>query len=385
MKRSTVIIWIVSLVAVAGAIYGLVQLGGGASSTNSSLPLDRAAATDWTRGNAAVAKAVLIEYSDLQCPACASYHPVLKDLLAAEGDNLLLVYRHFPLRQIHQNSDLAARAAEAAGSQGKFWEMHDRLFDEQKTWSNLSDPTETFVTYAKDLGLDEAKFRSDLNSSAVRARVNEDLASGQAARVQGTPTFFLNGQKIQNPDNLNAFKQLVDDAIAQRPVSQSGTDAKVHEHFDLRVVVDGQAIDFSQDRFQSTEAKELNPDIHFHDGNGQVVHVHKAAQTLNDLFHSFDMDLGRDCLKLDATTTKCATGANKLRLYVNGQEQTEAGGYAVHDLDRVVILYGELSDATVQRELKAVSDLACIYSETCPERGKPPTENCVGGLGTNCD
>ncbi len=148
-------------------------------------------------------KATLIEYSDLQCPACKSFHEIFKKIEATNSaypeitKNIKFVYRHFPLTSIHKNALKAAFAAEAAGEQGKFFEMVDLLFDTQKQWSNLSNPTSHFIDLAKKLNLNIEKFEKDLNSEKVKQKVYSDMQSGEKLRVFATPTFFLNGKRLE--------------------------------------------------------------------------------------------------------------------------------------------------------------------------------------------
>ncbi len=206
-KSSTTALWIVvTLLLVAGGIYGLIRLGG--PSTNSA-PVDRVTNADHLQGNAS-AKVVLIEYSDFQCPACGAYYPIVKQIEETYGDELAIVYRHFPLTTIHKNADAAARAAEAAGKQGKFFAMHDLLFEKQAEWSNATDAGARFVTYTESLGLDRDRFNADIQSSDVKEKVDADRDSGVAASVQGTPTFFLNGKKINNPRSFEEFRKLIE-------------------------------------------------------------------------------------------------------------------------------------------------------------------------------
>ncbi len=378
----TAIIWAVVVLVIGAAVYGLIQLGGGTAG-NSGVAVDKVSDADHVKGPLN-APATLIEYSDLQCPACGAYYPIVKRLASEFGDKLLIVYRHFPLRQIHKHAAEAAQAAEAAALQGKFWAMHDKLFETQESWSSLGSVESTFVGYARDLGLDESKFKSDYASQAAKDRVSRDEQSGNAAKVNATPTFFLNGQKLANPRSYDEFKKLVDGAIKGAATTQTSSE-KVHNHFDLRVVVEGKAIDFSATKFQKTKDNPLNEGIHFHDGNGEVVHIHKSGVTLNDLLTSFGLSLDRDCMTIEDGSTKCATGANKIRMLVNSQANAEFGTYRPKDLDRILVSYGSESEAEVANQREAVTDKACIYSEKCPERGKPPTEDCVGGLGTDCD
>ncbi len=171
-------------------------------------------AQDWFVGGAD-APVTIVEYSDFQCPACAAYYPVMKELTAAYGDQIKIVYRNYPLTQIHPNAQLAAQAAEAAGIQGKFFELHDFLFEDQNVWGKVEDPTEMFVAYAARLELNVDQFRTDLTSSAVRTAVAEDVRGGNSANVSGTPTFFLNGFQIDSPQGLQAFTDVINAALAE--------------------------------------------------------------------------------------------------------------------------------------------------------------------------
>jgi protein-disulfide isomerase len=168
-------------------------------------------AGDWVRGNQLATK-TLIEYSDFQCPACKAYYPIMKDVEKELGASVRIAYRHFPLTQIHKNALPASTAAQAAGRQGKFWEMHDMLFDKQEAWSSLPDATDTFVDYAKELNLDAAQFRTDMESSETKERVQRDIRSGTAAGIPGTPTFFLNGKRIESPRSTASFKAALEAA-----------------------------------------------------------------------------------------------------------------------------------------------------------------------------
>lgn len=155
---------------------------------------------------------VLVEFSDLQCPACAQYHNVLLKELAKDKevtDNVTFVYKHFPLDAAHPHAREAAYAAEAAGKQGKFFEMHDLLFENQNSWSGESNPVETFIGYAKQLELNEEQFKKDMESKEIQDRVQNDFLLGSEANVQGTPTFFLNGRRLSNPGTIEEFKQML--------------------------------------------------------------------------------------------------------------------------------------------------------------------------------
>ena len=158
------------------------------------------------------AKVTLVEYSDFQCPACRAFEDIVKQVQESySGEDLKIVYRHFPLRSIHPNADLAAQAAEAAGEEGKFWEMKDILFKNQAEWSEEKDPRGLFGAYAKSIGLDVAEFDEDLlPEDDSKERVEKDYQSGVALGVNSTPTFILNGVVIKNPQTVDEFKALID-------------------------------------------------------------------------------------------------------------------------------------------------------------------------------
>jgi protein-disulfide isomerase len=149
---------------------------------------------------------VLEEYGDYQCPPCGLLYPVLKDIEHEYGKQLQIVFHHFPLTKIHKNAMNAARAAEAARNQGKFWEMHDRLYRNQNAWKDLDDPRPMFIQYAQELGLNADRFTRDLDSPEVEQRIASDMQKGTSIGVTGTPTVFIEGQMLlyekTTPDGL---------------------------------------------------------------------------------------------------------------------------------------------------------------------------------------
>lgn len=142
------------------------------------------------------APVTLEEFGDFQCPPCGLLHPVLKTMEKEFGSQLRVIFRQFPLAQTHPHAVSAARAAEAAGMQGKFWEMHDMIFENQRTWHPTFDARPTFEGYAVKLGLDVTKYRRDLMSPAVDQRIALDGRRASALGVNGTPTVFLNGREV---------------------------------------------------------------------------------------------------------------------------------------------------------------------------------------------
>lgn len=217
-----VVFWGISALVLGGMVFGMVKI----SSRNSAIkniPLTLAnylTEGDHIRGNKE-AKVIITEYSDFQCPACASYYEVVKQAHKDFGDNLAIVYRHFPLRQIHMNTEIAALSAEAAGEQSKFWEMHDMLFENQKNWENDKSAKDIFIGYAKELGLNSEQFKKNLDSKDLKDKIEADYQSGVKAGINHTPTFFLNGREIQNPRSYEEFKNIIDEAESKNSQSPS--------------------------------------------------------------------------------------------------------------------------------------------------------------------
>lgn len=163
-------------------------------------------------------KVTLTEFVDFQCEACYSYYPTVKQLKEKYKDRVKFQIRYFPISTAHKYARQASAYAEAAARQGQFFEMHDKLFEGQKQWENSSDAaSEYFDVYAKDLGLDTAKIKDDLDDPTVIASINADMEAVKKLGGTGTPTFALNGKKIDNPENTaGAFSRLLDDALANQ-------------------------------------------------------------------------------------------------------------------------------------------------------------------------
>lgn len=156
----------------------------------------------------------LVEYGDYQCPYCGEYHPIIKQVAEKYNAEISFQFRHFPLKNIHQNAQAASRAAEAAAKQGKFWEMHDLLFEQQSSWSQSTAAYSIFEGYAKQLSLDTTKFKQDYQSSEVNDIINADYNEGVRLKVDSTPAFFLQGKRLDNPpQDLAGFSKLIDQAI----------------------------------------------------------------------------------------------------------------------------------------------------------------------------
>lgn len=159
----------------------------------------------------------LVEYGDYQCPACGAYYPIVKTLADKYKNDIYFQFSNFPLVQIHPNAFAGARAAEAADKQGKFWEMHDMLYEQQQTWSTAPNSKTYFQQYASQLKLDVTKFDADYASDDVNSLINADIKAGQALGANSTPTFVLDGKKIEtNPRDQASFNKLIEDAIAAK-------------------------------------------------------------------------------------------------------------------------------------------------------------------------
>lgn len=169
---------------------------------------------DWVKGSTD-APITVVEYLDFECEACRVYYTITKQLSEEYKDKIRFVVRYFPLPG-HKNSMTSALTAEAAGKQGKFWEMYDVLYEKQKDWGEkqLADSS-LFDIYATQIGLDVNKYKSDIKSQETKDRINRDKESAISLGIQGTPTFFINGEKIPNPKGYEDFKSIIDGLMPQ--------------------------------------------------------------------------------------------------------------------------------------------------------------------------
>lgn len=157
----------------------------------------------------ASAKVTIVEFGDYQCPACKLAHPIVKQILEEYKDKVYFVFRNFPL-PMHQNAQLGATAALAAGAQGKFWEMHDELYENQEEWGESAKAKDVIKTFASDLGLDTVKFAEDLDSDIGKSVIEKDQDDGYKLGVNSTPTFYINGDKLPGVLDYDAFKKEID-------------------------------------------------------------------------------------------------------------------------------------------------------------------------------
>jgi protein-disulfide isomerase len=204
------------LVAVVGGMIGLFAFANQSSDSGpkpSGDPTKIIRDTTEKRGSGSVQ---LVEYGDFQCPACGAEPNVQRILQEYEG-KVTFYFRNFPLTQIHKNAIAAHNAAAEAGEQGKFWEFHDKLYAAQKEWSDLADPTDKFVEYAKALNIDSEKVRTAIDEEKYKSLIDQDVADGTALNVQSTPTFFINGSQVTGGYTYENLKAAVDKALGTAP------------------------------------------------------------------------------------------------------------------------------------------------------------------------
>ncbi len=222
MSKKTWMIFIVICVAVLG---GLIFISRKDKINVDAIDMTKATAASSANGNIADhvfgnkdSKVVLIEYGDFQCPACGSAYPIIKEVTDHYKDKLAFIFRNNPLTAIHPNARAGSAAAEAAGLQGKYWDMHDALYENQTNWSSaaVDKRTDMFVAYASQIGVkDKEKFKKDMESKAVNDKIDFDLALGKRVPVSGTPTILLNNKKIESDvwSDKDKFKAAIEDAL----------------------------------------------------------------------------------------------------------------------------------------------------------------------------
>lgn len=176
------------------------------------------------------AKVNLVEFGDFQCPGCAAASPRVKEIVEFYKDNpdVNFVFRNFPLDTIHPNAHVSAEAAEAAGKQGKYWEMHHMLFEKQSEWGTASNPVDIFVAYAEGLGLNIDQFRQEVSQRMYADIIKADYDDGTAVGVNSTPTFFLNGVRVETPSvpTVEELKSLIEAALAGEEPADEGADVQ---------------------------------------------------------------------------------------------------------------------------------------------------------------
>ena len=222
--------WAVFIVIVVAVIGGMVYMAKQDKLDVSDVGKDKAAgvlAAEDRNGNIEEhvlgkkdAKVIIVEYGDYQCPGCSTAAPKAKAVAEKYKDNVALIFRNFPIATIHPNARAAAAAAEAAGFQGKFWEMHDLIYANQDTWSQAStnDRTEIFLGYARQIGLKEEQFKEELSDARITKKINFDVAIARTQGVTGTPTFYINGELVEATNDADYLENAVKEALKKAGV-----------------------------------------------------------------------------------------------------------------------------------------------------------------------
>lgn len=199
-KKAWIIFVAVCVIVLGGLIYlsnkDKVNVDNVTTNTIQAASSQNGNIADHVYGNAK-SKVIMIEYGDFQCPGCGDAYPIITPLTVKYKDQIAFIFRNFPLTQLHPNAMTAAAAAEAAGLQGKYWEMHNKIYENQSSWNQLSPDTRTafFISLAKSLGLNTTTFQNDMNGTAVAKKIAYDQALGNKDNVTGTPTFFVDGKQ----------------------------------------------------------------------------------------------------------------------------------------------------------------------------------------------
>ncbi|HEV2402981.1 MAG TPA: thioredoxin domain-containing protein [Candidatus Saccharimonadales bacterium] len=204
-KRFWAIIVIILLV-----FGGILLFGGRNNGSNGAAPTNHIEG----QGDAHV---TLLEYGDYECPYCEQYYAIVKQVIAQYNTQIYFQFRNLPLTQIHPNAFASARAAEAAGLQNQFWQMHDLLYENQHQWVSSSNPQSYFDLYARQLGLNVTTFNNDFSSTKVNNVINADIdAFSKTGQPEATPTFFLDGQHVTPEPTVDSFARLINTTIAQK-------------------------------------------------------------------------------------------------------------------------------------------------------------------------
>lgn len=198
--------------AILGAVIiifiGIFAVSQNSNNKNNSGGGSQTQATQHIEGKGS-AGVTLVEYGDYECPICQEYYQPLKQAVANYSSQIHFQFRNLPLTSIHPNAFAGARAAEAAGMQSKYWQMHDKLYENQNDWVSQSNPQSAFDQYAKDIGLNVSQFNTDYASSKVNDAINADLAAfAKTGQQQATPTFFLDGAYLDNTKLIDSQTNL---------------------------------------------------------------------------------------------------------------------------------------------------------------------------------
>jgi len=218
--------WIIFSVIIVGIIAVLIFLSNGSKTDLSNVDafaVQKATSQDGNIGDHVFGKSdskvTLIEYGDYQCPPCGSMYPLVKSVTEEYKSQLRYIFRNFPIPELHPNARAAAASAEAVGLQGKYWDIHNRLYETQSDWSDLSinERGAYFENIAKELGVNVNTYKADLAKPNIAKKIDYDMSLGTKSSVNATPTFFLNGKKLDTSaySSQDKFKQTIENALKQ--------------------------------------------------------------------------------------------------------------------------------------------------------------------------
>lgn len=208
---------IVTIIGTIALVIGVAVMFSNSSQPEETMALDAVEVMGQNRPSKGPedAKVVIVEFADFQCPACLAAKPLIDQQATQYPNDVKIVYRHFPLLQLHPYALLAAQAAEAAYQEGKFWEMYDKIFTNQTTWEkapNAQAARDIFIGYAEELGIDKARFTERIDSSSVKDAINADVSYATQIGVNSTPTIFVNGVQVP-ASQLPQLSQLVQSLV----------------------------------------------------------------------------------------------------------------------------------------------------------------------------
>lgn len=217
MTQETKVIAGIGIATVIIIAAGAFFMGGSTSPEKPVPPVDSKILVhqDSHKATSPGAKVTLVEFGDYQCPACGASYPIVTQILQDYKGKVDFVFRNYPL-PIHPNAQIAAEAAEAAGAQGKYFEMYETLYSNQQEWSASKKPIDIFMKYAKNVGLNTEKFKSEVESKKYQDQIKKDTADGDLVGVNATPTFFINGVKQTGGLPYDTFKSKIDLALKSK-------------------------------------------------------------------------------------------------------------------------------------------------------------------------
>ncbi|MBA3679046.1 thioredoxin domain-containing protein [Candidatus Saccharibacteria bacterium] len=216
-KYLPTILIVLVIVIVAGFIVRALMTPDSQTKDTKSQPITQAD-TDALRQGGSIgnpnSKVLVTEFGDYQCPACGAWHPYIKDTIIPQyQDKIFFVFKNFPL-EMHKNAQASAQAVEAAALQGKFWEMHNIVYENQKEWVDEKDPNSKFEGYARQIGLNVDQWKKDRDTSKVKDLIKADVTLGEKLNLPGTPAFLINGTIVQ-VKSFEDLKNAIDQALAQ--------------------------------------------------------------------------------------------------------------------------------------------------------------------------